>query len=77
MTETNSACTDLTLSEDDSSQLRDGTRKYMEDISRELSVLAFKVGWDSLAVIFEMAGREARRIGRHSQKNVEVAAEND
>lgn len=35
---------------------------YLETISRELSELAYKNGFDSLAVIFDMAREEAERI---------------
>jgi hypothetical protein len=49
---------------DDAAKLRHGTRDYLEKMSQELSDIAFKNGWDSLAVIFEMARQEAERIRR-------------
>jgi hypothetical protein len=54
---------DLTVDEEGFSQVRDGSREYLESMSRELSILAFKNGWDSLAIIFEMARREAKHLG--------------
>jgi hypothetical protein len=55
---------------DDAAVLRHGTRDYLEKMSQELSDLAFKNGWDSLAVIFEMARQEAERMRRASDEHL-------
>jgi hypothetical protein len=55
---------------DDATFLRHGTRDYLEKMSQELSDIAFKNGWDSLAVIFEMARQEAERMRRASDEHL-------
>jgi hypothetical protein len=55
---------------DEAAMLRHGTRDYLEKMSRELSEIAFKNGWDSLAVIFEMARQEAERMRRASDEHL-------
>lgn len=58
------------FSPDDAARLRHGTRDYLEKMSHELSDIAFKNGWDSLAVIFEMARQEAERMRRASDDHL-------
>jgi hypothetical protein len=55
---------------DEAAMLRHGTRDYLEKMSQELSDIAFKNGWDSLAVIFEMARQEAERMRYASDKRL-------
>jgi hypothetical protein len=55
---------------DDAAFLRHGARDYLEKMSQELSDIAFKNGWDSLAVIFEMARQEAERMRRASDEHL-------
>ncbi|HEY2755013.1 MAG TPA: hypothetical protein VGJ01_04640 [Pseudolabrys sp.] len=55
---------------DEAAMLRHGTRDYLEKMSQELSEIAFKNGWDSLAVIFEMARQEAERMRRASDEHL-------
>jgi hypothetical protein len=55
---------------DEAVMIRHGTRDYLEKMSQELSDIAFKNGWDSLAVIFEMARQEAERMRRASDEHL-------
>jgi hypothetical protein len=57
--------------EADVARLRHGAREYLECMSQELSEIAFKNGWDSLAVLFEMARQEAERIRRSSDEHLD------
>ncbi len=43
-------------------KMSDVTCEYLEDMSKQLSILAFKNGLDSLAVLFDMARQEAERL---------------
>jgi hypothetical protein len=52
----------LMLDGADSAKLRHATCEYFEGMSKELSDLAYKNDLDSLAIIFEMARQDARRI---------------
>jgi hypothetical protein len=60
----------LIFVESDPAQIRHDARDYLESMSQELAELAFKNGWDSLAVIFEMARQEAERIRRASDEHL-------
>jgi len=51
-------------------RLRAVTREYLEDMSREMSQLAYVYGLDSLAVIFEMAREEAVRLRVESDEHL-------
>jgi hypothetical protein len=44
---------------------------YLEDMSKQLSDLAYKTRLDSLAMIFEMARQEAERIRLASDEHLE------
>lgn len=59
----------LIFGETDPAKIRHGAREYLESMSQELSELAFKNGWDSLAVLFELARQEAERIRRASDEH--------
>jgi len=71
MRELRAQISDLIFNETDAVQIRHGAREYLESMSQEMAELAFKNGWDSLAVIFEMARQEAERIRRASDEHLD------
>lgn len=50
-------------------KMGDVTREYLEDMSKQLSILAFKNGLDSLAVLLDMARQEAERLRIQSDEH--------
>lgn len=54
----------------DADKVYHAARDYLETMSAELSELAYKNGLDSLAVIFDMAREEAKRLRRDPDEDL-------
>jgi hypothetical protein len=52
-------------------EMRDIIREYLKDMSRELSIVAYNNGMDSLAVLFDMVREEAERLRVQSDEHLE------
>jgi hypothetical protein len=57
--------------DDDVERARHAVCEYLESVSQGLSKMAYANGLDSLAVIFDMAREDARRIRTSSDKHVD------
>jgi hypothetical protein len=53
----------------DAEKLRHGVCEFLESISKELCKIAYDNGFDTLAVLFEMAREDAKRIRISSDKH--------
>jgi hypothetical protein len=61
----------LIYSEADAVKLHQAACAYFEEMSKELSELAYRNGLESLTVIFEMAREEAERIRLASDEHLD------
>jgi hypothetical protein len=52
-------------------ETRDTIREYLKDMSKELSIVAYNNGMDSLAVLFDMVREEAERLRVRSDEHLE------
>jgi hypothetical protein len=57
--------------DDDVERLRHAVCEYLESVSQGLSKMAFVNGLDSLAVLFDMAREDAKRIRAGSDEHVD------
>jgi hypothetical protein len=57
--------------DEDTERLRHAVCEYLESISEELSKMAYVNGFDTLAVLFDMAREDAKRIRVSSDKHVD------
>lgn len=55
----------------DPEQMRHGVCEFLESMSREMCKMAYENGFDSLAVLFEMAREDANRIRCGSDEHCE------
>jgi hypothetical protein len=60
----------LIITDAGQAEIRYAACEYLEGISRDLCELAYKNGFDSLTVIFEMAREEAERLRLASDEHL-------
>lgn len=70
MSETRRKSSSVELLARDEELARFRTCEYLEGISKDLARLAFENGFDTLAIIFDMARQDAERILKASDKHL-------